>query len=117
MSIVEKGIDHAFVLQRRLVWKPEAGLVLGAGPIGLLAASVLSARGLRTVVASREDPADRRAQVVRELGAEYVSTLNCTLRRRGERDWRSRHPRRGDRQGGSCSTRCRSWAPTVCCAC
>jgi threonine dehydrogenase-like Zn-dependent dehydrogenase len=79
MSIVEKGIDHAFALQRRLVWKPEVSLVLGAGPIGLLAASVLRARGLRTVVASREDPADRRAQVVRELGAEYVSTLNCTL--------------------------------------
>ncbi len=79
MSIVEKGIDHAFVLQRRLVWKPEASLVLGAGPIGLLAASVLRGRGLRTVVASREDPADPRAQVVRELGAEYVSTLNCTL--------------------------------------
>ena len=79
MSIVEKGIDHAFVLQRRLVWKPEASLVLGAGPIGLLAASALRARGLRTVVASREDPTGHRAQVVRELGAEYASTLNCTL--------------------------------------
>ena len=69
MSFVEKGIDHAFVLQRRSAWKPEASLVLGAGPIGLLAAAVLRGRGLRTVVVSREDP-DRRAHVARRLGAD-----------------------------------------------
>ena len=40
MSVVEKGIDHAFLLQRRLEWKPKTGLVLGGGPIGLLAAAV-----------------------------------------------------------------------------
>ena len=100
MSIVEKGIDHAFALQRRLVWKPEACLVLGAGPIGLLAASVLRARGLRTVVASREDPpiAGRRSSASSALNTS--STLNCTLRGRGARDWRARHPRRGDGQRG-----------------
>jgi threonine dehydrogenase-like Zn-dependent dehydrogenase len=79
MSVVEKGIDHAFVLQRRFVWKPEAGLVLGAGPIGLLAAAVLRARGLRTVVVSREDPSDERAQIVQQLGAQYESAVNRTL--------------------------------------
>jgi len=79
MSVVEKGIDHAFVLQRRFVWKPEAGLVLGAGPIGLLAAVVLRARGLRTVVVSREDPSDERAKIVRQLGAQYESAVNRTL--------------------------------------
>jgi threonine dehydrogenase-like Zn-dependent dehydrogenase len=79
MSIVEKGIDHAFLLQRRLVWKPTMGLVLGAGPIGLLAAAVLRARRLRTIVVGLEDPSDRRAQVVQKLGAEYISTANRTL--------------------------------------
>ena len=79
MSIVEKGIDHAFLVQRRLVWKPKTGMVLGAGPVGLLAAAVLRARGLATTVIGRENPADRRAQVARMLGAEYVSTTNLTL--------------------------------------
>jgi threonine dehydrogenase-like Zn-dependent dehydrogenase len=80
MSVVEKGIDHAYLLQRRMkVWKPGLGLALGAGPIGLLAAAVMRARGLRTVVIGREDPADVRAQIVRQLGAEYVSVASRTL--------------------------------------
>ena len=79
MSIVEKGIDHALLLQRRLVWKPKTALVIGAGPVGLLAAAVLRARGLRTTVFSLEDAIDLRARIVTRLGAEYVSTANRTL--------------------------------------
>jgi threonine dehydrogenase-like Zn-dependent dehydrogenase len=79
LSVVEKGIDHAFLMQRRLIWKPRFGLVLGAGPVGLLAAALLRARGLRTVVIGREDQSDRRATVATEFGAEYVSVANKTL--------------------------------------
>jgi len=79
MSVVEKGIDHAFVLQRRLVWKPKFGMVLGGGPVGLLAAAVLRARGLRTVVVAREDASDRRAQIAKQLGASYISVANKSL--------------------------------------
>ena len=79
MSVVEKGIDHAFVLQRRLVWKPTFAMVLGAGPVGLLAAAVLRARGLRTVVLGREDASDTRAQVAKQFGAEYLSVANKSL--------------------------------------
>ncbi len=80
MSVVEKGIDHAYLLQRRLkVWKPKLGMVLGAGPIGLLAAAVLRTRGLRTVVVGREDPTDFRAAIVKEIGAEYVCVANKRL--------------------------------------
>jgi glucose 1-dehydrogenase len=79
MSVVEKGIDHAFLLQRRLVWKPKLSVVLGGGPVGLLAASVLRARGLRTVVVGRETASDLRAQIAVQLGAEYISVDKSSL--------------------------------------
>lgn len=73
MSVVEKGIEHAFLLQRRLVWKPELAVVLGAGPVGLLGAAALRARGLRTVLVGREPVSGLRAQIAMQLGAEYLS--------------------------------------------
>ena len=80
MSVVEKGIDHAFLLQERMHgWRPRLGYALGAGPIGLLAAAVMRARGLRTIVIGREDATDLRAQIARRLGAEYISVANRTL--------------------------------------
>jgi len=79
MSVVEKGIDHAFLIQRRLIWKPKLGVVLGGGPVGLLAAAVLRVRGLRTVVAAREPDTDFRAQIAKKLGAEYVCVANSSL--------------------------------------
>jgi glucose 1-dehydrogenase len=80
MSVVQKGIDHAYRLQRRLTgWNPRFAMVLGAGPIGLLAASVFRVRGLRTVVIGREAPSDRRARIVTGIGAEYLSVANRTM--------------------------------------
>jgi glucose 1-dehydrogenase len=79
MSVVEKGIDHAFLLQRRTTWKPTFAMVLGGGPVGLLAAAVLRARGLRTLVVGREDNTDLRAQIAKQLGAEYMCVANKTL--------------------------------------
>lgn len=80
MSVVEKGIDHTFLLQKRLKgWTPRFAMVLGAGPIGLLAAAVLRVRGLRTVVVGREAPTDFRAQIAKSLGAEYLSVANKSL--------------------------------------
>jgi glucose 1-dehydrogenase len=79
MSVVEKGIDHAFLIQRRLIWKPKLGVVLGGGPVGLLAAAVLRVRGLRTVVVGREPESDLRARIAKTLGAEYVSVAHSSL--------------------------------------
>jgi len=80
LSIVEKGIDHAFLLQSRMgAWRPRLGFALGAGPIGLLAAAVMRARGLRTVVTGREDMSDPRAQIARQIGAEYIPVAGRTL--------------------------------------
>ena len=80
MSVVQKGIDHAYLLQRRLTaWNPKFAMVLGAGPIGLLAAAVFRVRGLRTAVIGREPATDARAGIVTSLGAEYVCVANKTL--------------------------------------
>jgi len=80
MSVVQKGIDHTFLLQHRLKgWKPKFAMVLGAGPIGLLAAAVLRVRGLRTMVVGREQANDYRAQIVKAIGAEYMSVANKRL--------------------------------------
>jgi threonine dehydrogenase-like Zn-dependent dehydrogenase len=79
MSIVEKGIDNVFRIQRRLTWRPDMAMVLGAGPIGLLATAVLRARGFRTVVIGRESSEDIRAQIAQQLGAKYISVASRSL--------------------------------------
>jgi threonine dehydrogenase-like Zn-dependent dehydrogenase len=79
MSVVEKGIAHTFILQKRLQWQPKTALVLGAGPVGLLAAAVLRARGLETFVLGREGATDLRATIATDMGAKYISVENRTL--------------------------------------
>jgi glucose 1-dehydrogenase len=79
MSVVEKGIDQAFLIQRRFSWKPQLGMVLGAGPVGLLACAVLRARGLRVIAAGREGANDLRAQIAKQLGVEYISVADRPL--------------------------------------
>jgi glucose 1-dehydrogenase len=79
LSIVEKGVDHSFLLQRRFRWKPRTGVVFGAGPIGLLAAAVLRNRGLDVVVFSREPDADPRVRLAKAIGARYVCAADRTI--------------------------------------
>ncbi len=79
MSVVEKGIVQAFGIQRRIHWKPRTAVVLGAGPVGLLAAAILAIRGLRTVVAGREPGSDLRTRLVPQLGAQYLSVERLPL--------------------------------------
>lgn len=79
LSVVEKGIDQAFRLQERMPWRPKTALVLGAGPIGLLAAAVLRIRGLTTWVAGRELDTDARAQIASKMGATYICVAEKTL--------------------------------------
>ncbi len=78
-SVVEKGIDQAFRLQERMKWRPKTALVLGGGPVGLLAAAVLRVRGLDTYVVGREPPTDSRAQIVSQMGGTYVCVEEKTL--------------------------------------
>lgn len=79
MSVVEKGIDHGFLAQRRLQWNPKTAVVLGAGPVGMLAAAILRIRGLRVVLVGREPDTDMRAQIARSIEAEYFSVAGISL--------------------------------------
>src|SRR5262245_29609606 len=61
------------------------GLILGAGPVGLLGAMVFQAQGIETHVFSREDEDGPRADLVRACGANYVSASRTPLDRLSER--------------------------------
>ncbi len=79
-TVVEKGINQAYEIQRRLrVWQPRRAAVLGAGTIGLLAALVLRLRGLDVTVLSRDLPPYLNSELVEALGARYVSTQETTV--------------------------------------
>ncbi len=70
LSIVEKAIASALRIHEP---EAETGLVIGAGPVGLLAAMTLRLRGLRVAVHSLEPRGHPRARAVEHCGIEYHS--------------------------------------------
>src|SRR5438093_10928701 len=79
-TVAEKGINHAFEIQRRLkVWEPRRALILGSGTIGLLMAMAARLRGLELTVASLPQPPYRNSELVEQLGGVYVSTEDKSL--------------------------------------
>jgi glucose 1-dehydrogenase len=81
LTVVCKAISQARAILGRLPYEPgqERGLVLGAGPIGLLSAMVLIAKGFETVVYSREPDGGDKSTLVQSLGATYVSAASHPL--------------------------------------
>jgi threonine dehydrogenase-like Zn-dependent dehydrogenase len=79
MTIVQKGVDQAFRIQQRLAWDPRKCVVLGAGPVGLLAAIVLRLRGLEVIVAALEPEDSPKAKLAAEAGIRYVSTAKTPI--------------------------------------
>ncbi len=71
LTIAEKALIQVDDVQERLPWKGRRALVLGAGPVGLLGAMLLKARGFETVVYSREPAGGPRSELVESLGARY----------------------------------------------
>ena len=79
-TVAEKGINHAFEIQRRLkVWQPRRGAILGSGTIGLLMALAARLRGLELTVFSLPQKPYRNADLVEELGGVYVSSADASL--------------------------------------
>lgn len=76
LTVVTKAADQTDAIFSRLPYDPgpQRGLVLGAGPIGLLGAMVLVADGFETVVYSRDSEDSKQAKLVRSLGAQYVAS-------------------------------------------
>ncbi len=70
LSVVEKAIERALRLAET---PPATALVLGAGPIGLLAALCLLHRGLRVWLHSLETPDHPRVRLAESAGIAYVA--------------------------------------------
>jgi glucose 1-dehydrogenase len=68
LSVVEKALERALRLHQG---EPRRATVVGAGPVGILAALALQARGLRVAVWSLEAADHPRAKLLREAGVEY----------------------------------------------
>jgi threonine dehydrogenase-like Zn-dependent dehydrogenase len=81
LSIAAKAAEQGAAIQQRLPWaQPRArGLVLGAGPVGLLGAMSMITRHLDTFVYSLEPATDVRAKIARNIGATYVSGAEVPL--------------------------------------
>lgn len=79
-SVVEKGIAQAYEIQRRLaIWAPRRALVLGTGPLGLLATLALRLRGLDVTAYALLKPPNLNADMVSALGGRYVSAEGESL--------------------------------------
>src|SRR5205085_209035 len=73
-TVAEKGVNHAYEIQRRLkVWQPRSACILGSGTVGLLTALVARLRGLELTVYSLPQKPYRNAELVEQLGGVYVS--------------------------------------------
>ena len=79
-TVAEKGVNHAYEIQRRLkVWEPRRACILGSGTIGLLMALAARLRGLELTVYSLPQKPNRNAELVEELGGRYFSSQEGTL--------------------------------------
>lgn len=72
LSVVEKAIRMAMQFRQA---PPATAGVLGAGPLGLLAAMAMQARGLDVWLHSLEPRDHPRARLAARIGARYVETL------------------------------------------
>jgi threonine dehydrogenase-like Zn-dependent dehydrogenase len=81
LSISAKAAEQGGAIQQRLPWeRPRVrGLVLGAGPVGLLGALSMVVHHADTFVYSLEPGTDVRAKIARDLGAAYVSGSEVPL--------------------------------------
>lgn len=75
LSVVEKAISQAHRIQERMRWEPRKALVLGAGPIGLMATLLLRLRGIETYAFARSPKTDLKAEIVKKAGAHYISAM------------------------------------------
>jgi threonine dehydrogenase-like Zn-dependent dehydrogenase len=69
-TVVAKAWEHVASIGRRTFWDPNTVLVVGAGPIGLLAALIAVQYGREVHVLDRAT-SGRKPELVRALGATY----------------------------------------------
>jgi threonine dehydrogenase-like Zn-dependent dehydrogenase len=81
LTVAMKAAEQIKVIHARapFEWRRPRGLVLGAGPVGLLAAMTLVAKDCDTFVYSLEPARSERAALVRSFGASYISGQDASL--------------------------------------
>lgn len=80
LTIVEKGIGQSFLIQNtRMKWKPRNALVLGSGPVGLLATALLEMMGMEVTTVARKPSDSSKARLASSLGANYVNVVDTPL--------------------------------------
>jgi glucose 1-dehydrogenase len=79
-TVVEKGVIQAYRIQRsRMSWKPRTALVLGAGPVGLLATAILRLRGLEVHTVATRSEESLKARLVERTGAKYIDSKKTPI--------------------------------------
>jgi threonine dehydrogenase-like Zn-dependent dehydrogenase len=78
LSIIEKGIWQAYVIQERLkIWKPESAAIFGTGSVGLLTAMAFRVRGIEVHAFGRQPREGYlNAELLEAIGATYDSTVD-----------------------------------------
>ena len=89
LTIAEKAVREIYTIQKRLPWGGDNmskyhALIIGAGPVGLLAALVCVVRGFDTTVYSLEPETSARAKIATILGANYVSAKSNNITQLGK---------------------------------
>ncbi len=76
MTIVEKGMLQTFLMQKARMkkWKPVKILVLGAGPVGLLATALLRVKGLDVDTVATRSEESLKAKLVEQTGSKYINS-------------------------------------------
>jgi threonine dehydrogenase-like Zn-dependent dehydrogenase len=94
LTIAEKAKEEAQLIMRRLPWlnpnlpmvaqteRKMQGVVLGAGPVGLLGAFVMAAQGGEIYVYALPPAPNPASAIVEAIGATYVSKGNITEEQR-----------------------------------
>jgi threonine dehydrogenase-like Zn-dependent dehydrogenase len=95
VSIAEKAIEQVRIIQSRLPWtcphpqhnfdsenwgSCKNALVLGAGPLGLLATALLRLNGVHTWTADILPPESVKSHLVERMGAYYIDSRNKTAK-------------------------------------
>jgi glucose 1-dehydrogenase len=95
LTIAEKALIQVDQVQQRLPWACELvpgmpseschrAVVIGAGPVGLLGAMALRARGYDTSVYSRELAPNPKADLVAAIGGRYFSAESVSVEQLAE---------------------------------
>ena len=79
MSIVEKVFRQTYAIQERMRWQPQRVILTGAGSVGILAAMLARLRKLDTLIYSRGPAEGARANIMRDIGAEYRDAKRYAL--------------------------------------